>query len=37
MNNIKGKVVIEVGKGRNDLIKGNIISKAVVAAVREQQ
>ena len=35
-NNTKEEVVIEIGRGRTGLIKGNIISKAAVAAVREQ-
>jgi len=36
-NNTKGEVVIKVGRGRNGLVKGDIMSKATVAAVREQQ
>ena len=36
-NNSKERVVIKLGGGRNGLIEGNTISKAAVAAVREQQ
>jgi len=36
-NNTKEGVVIELSRGRNGLIEGNTISKAAVAAVREQR
>ena len=36
-NNTKEGVVIEFSGGRNGLIEGNTISKAVVVVVREQQ
>ena len=37
VNNTEEGVVIELGGGRNGLIEGNTISKAAVAAAREQR